>query len=121
MYILCVFGLFSNFVFTMRRRLACCVNLQPGGPVIFYQGILPLVLGTPLSNSKLAVSILVRPGYFVSLAPAVSGEHSSVRPQGRRRRKTNNSSQEGIRRLMNEKGTMEEYRNDIGNWRRRII
>ena len=52
--------------------------------VIFYQGFLPLVLDTPVSNCKAAVLVLVRPGYFISPVGAISGEHSPIRHQGRR-------------------------------------
>jgi len=52
--------------------------------VIFDQGFLPLALHTPVTNCRAAVLVLVRPGYFISLVPAISGEHSSIRHQGRR-------------------------------------
>jgi len=63
-------GLFSNFLFLMSRGLACCINPQPGGAGdFFYQGFLPLVLDTPVSNCKSAVLALVRPRYFISPVP----------------------------------------------------
>ena len=52
--------------------------------MIFDQGFLPLALDTPESNCKAAVLVLVRPGYFISPVPAISGEHSPIRHQGRR-------------------------------------
>jgi len=77
-------GLFSTFLFPMSRGLACCTNLQPGGPGDFGQGFLPLALDTPVSNCKAAVLVLVRPGHFIFPEPAISGEHSPIRHQGRR-------------------------------------
>jgi hypothetical protein len=54
---------------------------------IFGQGFLPLALDTPVSNSKAAVLLLVRPGYFISQVPATSDERSPIlhperRPMG---------------------------------------
>ena len=51
---------------------------------IFDQGFLPVALDTPVSNCKAAVLVLVRPGYFISLVPAISGQHSPIRHRGRR-------------------------------------
>jgi hypothetical protein len=44
--------------------------------VIFGQGFLPLALDKPISNCMEPVLVLVRPRYFISPAPAVSGGHS---------------------------------------------
>jgi len=78
-------GFLASFFFPMSRGLACCTNPQPGGPVDFFgQGFLPLALDTPISNCKAAVLVLVRPGHFISPVPAISGEHSPIRHQGRR-------------------------------------
>ena len=44
------------------------------------------------------------------------------RPQGRRKRgRPKHTWAEGIRRLMGEKGLMEEDWNDRGNWRKKIL
>jgi hypothetical protein len=51
--------------------------------VIFDQDFLPLALDKPISNCMAAVLVLVRPGYFISPVPAISGEHSPIRHQGR--------------------------------------
>jgi len=98
--------------------------------VIFGQGFLLLALDTPVSNCKAAVLALVRPGYFISPVPAISGEHSPIRqqlqwyghvqkteegrlpkevmkwrPPGRRKRgRPKHTWAEGIRGLMAEKG-----------------
>jgi len=47
--------------------------------VIFDQGFLPPALDMQVSNCKAAVLVLVRPGYFISPVPAISGEHSPIR------------------------------------------
>jgi len=52
--------------------------------VIFDEGFLPLALDMPVSNCKAAVLVWVRPGYFISPVPAISGEHSPIRHPGRR-------------------------------------
>jgi len=52
--------------------------------VIFDQDFLPVALDTPVSNRKAAVLVLVRPEYFISPVPAISGEHSLIRHRGRR-------------------------------------
>jgi hypothetical protein len=57
-------------------------NLQD--QTIFGQEFLPLTLDTPVSNCKAAVLILVCSGYFISPIPAISGEYSPIRYQGRR-------------------------------------
>jgi hypothetical protein len=51
---------------------------------IFDQGILPLALDTPVSNSKAEALSLARPGYFISPVPSISGEKSPIRQPGRR-------------------------------------
>jgi len=51
--------------------------------VIFDQGLLTLALDTPVSNCKAAVLVFVRPDYFISLLPAISGEHSPIRHRER--------------------------------------
>ena len=51
---------------------------------MFDQYFLPLTLDTPVSNHKAAVLVLVRPGYFISPVPAISGEHSPIRHLVRR-------------------------------------
>ena len=69
----------------MSRGLACRIN-PPSleEQVIFDQGFLPLALDTPVSNCKAAVLVLVRPGYFISTVPAISGDHSPIHHRGRR-------------------------------------
>jgi hypothetical protein len=52
--------------------------------VIFDEGCLSLTLDRPVSNCRAAVLVLVRPGYFISPVPAISGEHSPIRHRGRR-------------------------------------
>ena len=52
--------------------------------VIFDQSLLPLTLDMPVSNCKAAVLVLVRPRYFISPVPAISGEHSPIRHRGKR-------------------------------------
>ena len=52
--------------------------------MIFDEGFLPVALDTPVSNSRAAVLVLVRPGYFISPVPAISDEHSPIRHRGRR-------------------------------------
>ena len=109
--------------------------------MIFDQIFLPLALDTPVSNCKAAVLVLVRPGYFISPVPAVSGEHSPIRHRGRapdRRlatakkvmkwsspgRRIRGRPQltwaEGIRGLMEEKVLMEEDWNDRNKWKKII-
>jgi len=67
----------------MSRGLACFINPQPGGPGDFDQGFLPLNLGTQVSNCMAAVLVLVRPGYFISALPNISGERSPIRQRRR--------------------------------------
>jgi hypothetical protein len=62
--------LFSSFLFF---DAASTPNLED--QVIFDQGFLPLALDKSISNCKAAVLVLVRPWYFISPAPAISGEH----------------------------------------------
>jgi hypothetical protein len=52
--------------------------------VIFGQGFLPLALDKSISNCRAAVLVLVHPGYFISLVPAISDERSPIRHLGRR-------------------------------------
>jgi len=52
--------------------------------VIFDQGFLPVALDKSISNCRAAVLVLVRPGYFISPVPAISGERSPIRHPGRR-------------------------------------
>jgi len=52
--------------------------------VIFDQGFLPLALDTPVSNWRAAVLVSVRPEYFISPVPTISGEHSPIHHWGRR-------------------------------------
>ena len=116
----------------------------------FDQGFLPLALDTPVSNCRAAVLVLVRPEYFISPVPAISGEHPPIRHRGRRpmgdwqllkreegrlpkqamkwnppgRRKRGRpklSWGEGIRGLMGEKGLVEEDWNDRDEWRKKIL
>jgi hypothetical protein len=47
--------------------------------VIFDQGFLPLSLDKPISDCKAAVLVLVRPEYFISPVPAISGNKVSFR------------------------------------------
>jgi len=78
-------GFLAIFFFQMSRGLTCSINPQSGGPGdFFYQGVLPLALDTPISNCKTAVLVSVRPGYFISPVPAISGEHSPIHHPGRR-------------------------------------
>ena len=73
-------------VFFFRRAggwpAALTPNLEDQG--IFDQGFLPLAFDKPISNWKAAVLVLVRTEYFISPVPAMSGEHSPIRHQGRR-------------------------------------
>jgi hypothetical protein len=112
--------------------------------VIFDQSFLPLALDTPVPDCRAAVLVLVRPGYFISPVPAISGELSPNRHPGGALWKTRNSSRsyevmkwlppgrrkrgrpklnwaEGIRGLMGEKGLMEVDWNDRNNWGKKII
>jgi len=65
----------------MRWYAASNPNLED--QVIFDQGFLPLAFDTPVSNYKAALLVLVRPGYFISPVPAISGELFPVRHRGR--------------------------------------
>ena len=73
-------------VFFFRRAGGWPAALTPNleDQVIFDQGFLTLAFDKSISNCKAAMLILVRPGYFISPVPAMSGEHSSIRHQGRR-------------------------------------
>jgi len=73
-------------VFFFRRAGGWPAALTPNleDQVIFDQGFLPLDFDKPISNSKAAVLVLVRLGYFISPVPTMSGEHSPIRHQGRR-------------------------------------
>ena len=51
--------------------------------MIFGEGFLPLALYTPVSDCRAAVLVLVRPEYFISPVPAISGEHSPIHHRGR--------------------------------------
>ena len=52
--------------------------------VICDRGFLPLAFDNSMSSCKAADASLVRPGYFISPVPAISGEHSPIRHLGRR-------------------------------------
>jgi hypothetical protein len=67
----------------MSRGLACCFNPNLEDGVIFDKGFLPLALDEPISNCNAGVLVLVRPGYFISPVPAISGEKSPIHYQGR--------------------------------------
>jgi hypothetical protein len=57
----------SKYVILLcRRKIYCRFTINR---------FLPLALDTPISNCKAAVLVLVRPGYFISPVPAISGEH----------------------------------------------
>jgi hypothetical protein len=45
--------------------------------------LLPLAFDKSMSSSKATDSTLVCPGYFISLVPAISGEHSLISHLGR--------------------------------------
>ena len=78
-------GFLAIFLFFLMSRgwpAASTPNLED--QVIFDQGFLPLALDAPVSNRKATVLVLIRPGYFISPVPAISGEHSPIRHQGRR-------------------------------------
>jgi hypothetical protein len=79
-----IVGLFSSFLFPMSRVWPAASNPNLEDQVIFDQGFLPLALDKPISDCKAAVLVLVRPGCFISPVPAISGEHSPIRNQGRR-------------------------------------
>jgi hypothetical protein len=70
--------------------------------MIFDQGFLPLAIDKPISNCKAAVLVLVRPEYFISSVPAISGEHCPSATRGGARWKTSNSSR-GERKFLIEK------------------
>jgi len=73
-------------VFFFRRAGGWPAALAPNleDQVIFDQDFLPLAFDKPISNCKTAVIVLVRPEYFISPVPAMSGEHSPIHHQGRR-------------------------------------
>jgi len=64
-----------------RWPSASTYNLED--QVMFGQGILPLDLDKSISNCWAAVLVLVHPGYFISLVPTISGEHSPLCHLGR--------------------------------------
>ena len=77
-----ILAIFLFFWWVGGWPVASTPNLED--QVNFDQGFLPLALDTPVSNCKAAVLVLVHPGYFISPVPAISGEHSPIRHQGRR-------------------------------------
>jgi len=77
-------GSLASFFFRWAGDWPAALNPNLEDQVIFGQGFLPVALDTPVWNCKAAVLVSVRPGYFISTVPAIPGEHSPIRYQGRR-------------------------------------
>ena len=70
MYIFSSFEFFSPSDGLLVQRLTSNLEDQ----VICDRGFLPLAFDKSISSSKAADATLVRPGYFISPVPAMSGE-----------------------------------------------
>jgi hypothetical protein len=74
---------FINTIFKICRGWPAASTPNLKDQVIFDQGFLPVAVDKPISDCKAAVLVLVHPGYFISPVPAIFGEHSPIRHQGR--------------------------------------
>jgi len=77
-------GFLPSFLFRRAGGWPAALTPNLEDQVIFGQGFLPVALDTPVSNCKAAVLVLFRPGHFIFPVPAISGEYSPIRHQGKR-------------------------------------
>jgi len=66
-------GVLASYFFRPAGGWPAALTPNLEDQVVFGQGFLPLALDTLVSNCKAAVLVLVRPGYFISPVPAISG------------------------------------------------